>query len=125
MADDHDLVGVELGPAGADGPVVAEGLVAVQFDELVEDQFQVVGRHGPVGMPGDLDRFPGLQLAVDLLLQVGQLAAAGGGFHCGPRASAATTAFQFLDTGFQLVDRPLERQAMRAFSHLVYLNLCV
>ena len=40
MADDHHLVAIELGPAGADRPVVAEGLVAVQLDELVEDQFR-------------------------------------------------------------------------------------
>ena len=62
VADDHDPIGVELGPAGANCPIVAEELVAVQFDELLEDQFEVVGGHGPIGMPGDLDRLPRLQI---------------------------------------------------------------
>ena len=74
MADDHDFVGVELGPTGPNGPIVAESLVAVQFDEFVEHQFEIVGCHGAIGVPGNLDRLPGLQLAVDPLLHVGQLA---------------------------------------------------
>ena len=95
MADDHDLIRVELGPAGPDGPVVAEGLVPMQLDEFVEDQFQVVGRHGALGMPGDLDRFPGLQLAVDPLLLVGQLAPQAANFIAGLGLSAVESVSSF------------------------------
>ena len=48
MADEHDAIIAEPGEAGADGPVVAEGPVAVQLDELVEDQVDVIERLRPL-----------------------------------------------------------------------------
>ena len=66
VADEQDLEVAEPGEAGADGPVVAEGPVAVQLDELVEDQLDVVERLRPVRVPGDEDRLPGRQGRVDL-----------------------------------------------------------
>ena len=42
MADEHDLDVVEVGQAGDDGLVVAQGAVAVQLEELLEDQVDVV-----------------------------------------------------------------------------------
>ena len=47
MADEHDAEVAQAGEAGADGAVVAEGPVAVQLDELVEDQVDVVERLRP------------------------------------------------------------------------------
>ena len=59
VADEHHLEVVEPGEAGADGPVVAERPVAVQLDELVEDQLDVVERLRPLadaGRPGPSPR---------------------------------------------------------------------
>ena len=75
MADDEHFVAIELGEAGAERAVVAEELVAVQLDELVEHEVEVVGGHRPLGMAGDLDGFPGVELAVDAAHGVGELAA--------------------------------------------------
>jgi hypothetical protein len=114
--DDHDLEGVELGEAATDGTVVAETLVAVQLDELLEDQRQVVARHGAIGMPGYLDRFPGLQVTEDLPLQLGDVAAkltelvAGLGILLGDL-------LELVEAGLQLVDRPLERKPVLACCH--------
>ena len=44
LADDEDLLVFQFRKTGHDGPVVAEGPVAVQLDELVKDQFDVVER---------------------------------------------------------------------------------
>ena len=110
VAHDHDLVAVELGEAGADGPIVAEELVAVQLDELVEHQVQIVGGHGPVGMPGDLDRLPRLQLAVDLLLQIGQLAAKPADLVANIRR-LRDGCLQFRQASLQLIDRSLQTRA--------------
>ncbi len=75
VAGDHHLVAIELGEAGAERAVVAIELVAVEFDEFVEHEVEVVGEHRPVGMPGDLHRLPRVELAVDAAGGVGQLAA--------------------------------------------------
>ena len=75
MPDDHHFELIELGKAGADGPIVAERLVAVQLDEFVEDQVEIIGRHRPIGMPGDFDRFPRREIAEDFPRQLDQLAA--------------------------------------------------
>ena len=66
MADDQHLVLIELGEAGEDRPVVAKAAVAVQFDELVEHQREIVGRVGPVLVPGDLHDLPRRQVGIDL-----------------------------------------------------------
>ncbi len=116
VPDEHHPVRVQLGPAGADGAVVAEEPVAVQLDELVEDQLQVIGGHGPLGMPGHLDRLPGLQLAVDPLLQLRPFPPQPADFIAGLRV-LLSGAFQLLDAGLQLVDRPLERQTVITLSH--------
>src|SRR5690606_28545691 len=74
MADDHHFVFVQLGEAGADGAVVAERLVAMQFDKLIEDQVEVVGHLRTIRMPRYLNRIPCVELAVDALLFFGELA---------------------------------------------------
>ena len=116
MPDDHHLVGVELGPAGANRPIVAEELVAVQLDELVEDQLEVIGGHGPIGMPGHLDDLPRLEVGVDPLLQLHQLPPQQADFVA-DLGRLLSLGLQLLQPGFQLVDRPLERQAVFASRH--------
>ena len=110
VTDHQDLVPVQLGKPGQDGPVVAEVPVAVQLEELLEDQRQVVGRVGAVLVPGNLDRLPGIQMIVDLLGHVGQFAAQSPDFVLRFRA-AVSRAYQFLQAGFEFADRLLERQA--------------
>ncbi len=75
VAGDHDFVSVEFGEAGAECAVVAIELVAVELDEFVEHQVEIVGEHRPIGMAGNLDRFPGVELAVDAACGVGEFAA--------------------------------------------------
>ena len=50
VADEHHLVVVEVGEAGDDRLVVAEGAVAVQLDELLEDQLD--DNRGSAGAAG-------------------------------------------------------------------------
>ena len=116
VADDHDLVAIELGEAGAERAVVAEELVAVELDEFVEDEVEVVGEHRPIGMAGDLDRFPGIEPAVDAADRVGELAA--------ERADLIVQLGRFRLGGVEranslldLVDRLLECQSVGCACH--------
>ena len=45
----------------------------LQLGEFVKHEFQIVGRLRPVRVPSHLDRLPRLQVAVDLLLLLGQV----------------------------------------------------
>ena len=117
MADDQHLVAIELGEAGAQRAVVAEELVAVQLDELVEQQVEIVGEHRPIGMPGDLHRFPRIELAVDAARRVGQLAA--------QRADLVAQLgrlrlgrFELRDLLLEPIDRLLECQAVGGAGHV-------
>ena len=58
LAEEHHLAVVELGEAGEDGTVIAVGAVAVQLNELVEDEFEVVERLRPRFVAGDLHGVP-------------------------------------------------------------------
>ena len=116
MADDHDLVAIELGEAAAHGPIVAEELVAVQLDEFVEDQVQIVAGHRPVGMPRHLHGLPRSQAAVDLAFQLGQLALVLTDLFQ-QRVIGSAGRFQFDDLRFELEDRPFECQPLRHACH--------
>src|SRR5262249_32629601 len=72
LADEHDAKVAQPGETRADGAVVPEGTVAVQFDELLEDQVEVIERLRTIRVPGHLDCLPGRQIAVDLSLEVDQ-----------------------------------------------------
>ena len=74
MPDDQHFATVDLCKAGAHGAIVAEKLVAVQFDELVEDERQIIGCHRPLRMPRDFYGFPRFETAVDLARECGDLA---------------------------------------------------
>src|SRR6187399_2999076 len=75
VADDEDLVAVELGETSSKRAVVTVELVAVELDEFIEEQVEIVGQHRPIGMTGDLDRFPRIEFAVDTANRFGELAA--------------------------------------------------
>ena len=81
----------------------------MQLDELVEDQFDVVDRLRTIGMPGDADRFPGIEAVVDL---------AGLPLHFQTQLAdrllqlvrRLRLAIEPLELGFELEDRFLERE---------------
>ena len=54
---------VEVGQAGDDRLVVADGAVAVQLEELLEDQVDVVAGLRALLVPRDLDDLPGVEVA--------------------------------------------------------------
>ena len=63
LADDEHLLVFQFRETGHDGPVVAEGPVAVQLDELVKDQFDVVERLRTLFVPRQvLDDAPGIEV---------------------------------------------------------------
>ena len=64
-----------MAQSGDDRLVVADGPVAVELEELVEDQVEVIAGLGTLRMARDLDGLPGVELRVDLPLERGQLAA--------------------------------------------------
>lgn len=111
MADDHHLEAIDLGPSGAHRPVVAEVLVAVELDKLLEAEFQVIVGQRPIGAAGHFDRLPGLQVGIDSLLQIGQFASQHADFILGfGRPQLA----ELLEAGLQLVDWAFERQSIFA-----------
>ena len=118
MPDDHHLHVVEFGEAGADRPVVAEEFVAVQLDELVEEQFEVVGRHRAFRMPGHLDGFPGLEPTIGLLDQLHPFAAEPAQLVADFRIVVGGV-FEFLDPRLQFVNRPFEREPVLTCSHIL------
>ena len=83
MADQEDAMVAQTREAGADGAVVADGAVAVQLDELVEDHVDVIGRLRPFGMAGHEHGVPGGQVVVDLADQARELAANAADFIAG------------------------------------------
>ena len=70
----HLLV-AQVGKPGDDRLVVADGPVAVELDEAVEDQLQVVAGLGTILMAGDPDGLPGVEVGEDRPLQVRQFPA--------------------------------------------------
>src|SRR5262249_23512400 len=118
VADEHDPVVAQAGEAAAQGPVVADGPVAVQLDELVEDQLDVVHRLRPVVVARDLDRLPGSEVAVDLLLEADQVAPHAAALL----AAAGLAAGAGLQPGQRLLhhrDFRLERQPLWGHRHLL------
>ena len=116
MADEHDLDVVEVREAGDDRLVVAQGPVAVQLEELVEDQLDVIAGLRPLLVPRDLDDLPGLEMRVDFPFECRQLAPQPADLFgdLGRIAAGAVLGvlrFQLRESSFHLVDGRLERQA--------------
>lgn len=116
VTDHHDFILVELGETCPHGAIVAEELIAVQLDEFIEDEVEIVGGHWPVGMPRDLHGLPGCQVAVDFLLQLGQLAAQLSNLVV-LRQAVVWSGFKFLQAHFELVNRALKSHAVVCGSH--------
>ena len=67
VTDQHHLHAVERREPADEGGVVAEVAVAVQLEEVGEDEGDVVGEDRSLGMPRDLDGLHRRQVLVDLL----------------------------------------------------------
>ena len=72
MADDHHLVGVELGPAGRGSPDRRRNTCRRAVRRTRRRPVRGNPGHGPVGVPGDFDRLPGLEVGVDPLRRLDQ-----------------------------------------------------
>lgn len=109
LPDEHELAVVEFGKPREDRAIVADRLVAMQLDELVEQQLDVVERLRPGLMAGHLDDVPGGEVLEDLPLHARHLDAhlADGVLGCGSRIRFG---FELLEPGLQLIDLALERK---------------
>ncbi len=67
VADDDDAEPLEAREAADDGRVVAVEPVAVELDEVLEEELDEVARVGAPGVPGELRPLPGRQARVGLL----------------------------------------------------------
>jgi hypothetical protein len=70
VAEHEDLPLVELRHAADDRGVVAEAAVAVQLDEVVHEQPDVIHHVRPPGVAGELDLLLRRELREDLLLEL-------------------------------------------------------
>lgn len=73
LSDEHDFLVVDLGESGENGSVVAIGVVAVQFDELVEDQFEVIKRLRTMAVASQLNDISGIEMIENLTSEPGNL----------------------------------------------------
>ena len=115
MADEHHLDVVQMREAGDDRLVVAQGAVAVQLEELVEDQLDVVAGLRPLLVPRDLHDLPRFEMRVDFPLERGQLAPQPADLFGDLGRIAGSTVlgvlgFHLRKACFHLVDGCLERQ---------------
>ena len=106
---------VELRKPGQHRRIVAEGPVAVKFDELVEDLRHVVTRLRPVGMTGHLDGLPRVEAAENPLLDLDELPLQPPDFLL--LQGAERRGLQSGDPVFDLVDRLLEGKPVQAAGH--------
>ena len=73
MDDEAQLAGVlgQAGDAADHGGIVGEKPVAVQFQEIVEDEIDVIETGGPLHQPGHLHRLPGVVGVVGIVRKFG------------------------------------------------------
>jgi hypothetical protein len=119
VADEHHLLLAQVRQPGDDGLVVADGPVAVQLDDLLEDQLQVVPALRTLGVARDLDGLPGVEVGEDRPLQPGQVAADAadlvgqlGGRGVDARAGLGQQRLHLRQPRLHLVDRRLEGEAI-------------
>src|SRR5207249_10999331 len=73
MTDDHHRLAVEPRPAGDDRRIFTKEAIAVQLDEVGEDQLEIIERERSLRLARDLDALPWREIPVDLGAQIGQL----------------------------------------------------
>lgn len=73
VTDEHDFVFTDAGHAADNGLVVTEAAVAMNFAEFLTraDGFEIIAEQRPLGMPGNLDGFPGGEVVVGFAEQGG------------------------------------------------------
>ena len=75
VSHDQDLIAIESREPGTNGAVVAVTPVAVQFDELLECEGQIIRRVRAVLVPRDLHGLPGRQIGINVPRPLRPLAA--------------------------------------------------
>jgi len=109
LTNEQNFAIVDFREADIDRPVVAERPVAVKFDELVADQFDVVARLWTILMSSDLNRLPRIQTLEHIAFQFGD-------FHphvadrFQRRRSWPRLGLEFRKLFFKFYDWPLKRQ---------------
>src|SRR5262249_59099284 len=106
MSDHHDWLALEARKAPDDRLIVAEHAIAVQLDEVLEQQLVEIERMGSLGVSRDLGTLPGGQVTVDLLLELAEPSLE----PCDLRASSRrlVTRTQGQDAVLELEERLLE-----------------
>ena len=74
MTHEHDFDVIQTSESRDDRLVVSEGAVAVQLEELIEDQIQIIAGLGTLLVSRDLDNLPGIEAGIDRTLEGGKLA---------------------------------------------------
>ena len=115
LADKHHFAIFNLGESRPDRSIIAEGLVAMQFDKFVEHQLEIVVGLRPFGVPRHLDRFPRVQIVEDVAFQtvdfdphIADLFADFRSRRVGP-----PLVFQCQQFLFEIIHRSFKRQTMR------------
>jgi hypothetical protein len=69
VADEHHPIIANAGKARAHGPVVANGTVTVEFDELLKNEVDIIHCLRSLGMARNQDRVPSRQVHINLPFQ--------------------------------------------------------
>jgi len=113
VADDHDGLAVQPGPSSHDGSVLAERAIAVQLDEVREDQPVVVIGERALVRSRDLHALQGGEVPVDLLAQLGELALQRRDLLGNVQLAVPGEPFQLVDLLLELQNRFFEVQGGR------------
>src|SRR5262245_17766070 len=73
VTDQHDPVVPQACESSPQGPVVANGPVTVELNEVLKSQVEIIKGLRPINMPGYLNGLPGRQVAVLLPFEIDDL----------------------------------------------------
>ena len=121
VSDHHRFEFVEFRPTDANRSVVAERFVAVQLDELVEHEVDVIERLRTLRVPRDFDRFPSVEVRVNFFRQFGQSESQTLNFFANFRRIVGFFAQRF-EARFHLKNRLFERKALCGGRHIAVLR---
>ena len=114
VADHHHRLALQPRPAGHDRGVLAEQPIAVQLDEVGEDQLDVVERERTPRAARHLHALQRREVAIDLRAQLAQLPLQRRDHLAEVDLAVTRHALQVVDLLLQLDDRLLEFQRCRA-----------
>ncbi len=112
LPDKHHFVVIELGQPGEHGAIVAESAIAVQFDEFIKHEFDVVEGLRALIMPGDHHHFPGGEMLEDLAPHARQFETDGADRLAG-RGGWVRFRLQGLEPRLEIMERSFKREGCR------------